>query len=134
MSRASRLPETRGPMDPRRTSNGLRVSLRITHSARLYLSLSLFSKGYCTYLQVFWHRLPRSMFHLLCLKKHAPSVSKLSKVQSPICCALQVVRPSPFFKPTKARAFLRFKPRLKMTQARALWKKMIEGDKREHTP
>jgi len=54
------------------------------------------------------------------------------KARSPTYCALQGVKPSPFVEPTEARTFLRFRPRLKITQACALWKKIM-GDSKKGT-
>lgn len=66
----------------------------------------------------------------LCLKKHGLGTYRLTKAWSPTPWALQRVKTSSFFKPTKAHAFLSFKPRLKTTQSRALrWR-----ERRENTP
>jgi len=59
---------------------------------------------------------------------------RLKNTRNLTCCALQGVKPGSFSKPTEAYAFLHFKLRLKATQGRALWKKVMgEREKGAYT-
>jgi len=66
-------------------------------------------------------------------RKHASSTPRLTKARRPSYCTLKGVKPSSFYKPThRSLHFLRFRLRLKTTQVRTLWKKIL-GERKETT-